>query len=60
MLTERELAALVSRKKLFKIADRDGLHVAVLPSGAKSFRYDYRLNGRRETLTIGRYDPACK
>lgn len=23
--------------------------------GAISFRYDYRINGRRETLTIGRY-----
>lgn len=23
-----------------------------------TFRYDYRLNGRRETLTIGRYGPA--
>jgi integrase len=25
------------------------------PSGKITFRYDYRLNGRRETLTIGRY-----
>lgn len=23
-----------------------------------AFRYDYRLNGRRETLTIGRYGPV--
>jgi len=23
-----------------------------------SFRYDYRINGRRETLTIGRYDES--
>lgn len=28
------------------------------PSGAITFRYDYRLNGRRETLTIGRYGPS--
>ena len=25
------------------------------PAGAISFRYDYRFNGRRETLTLGRY-----
>ena len=25
------------------------------PGGAVSFRFDYRLNGRRETLTVGRY-----
>lgn len=26
--------------------------------GAIVFRYDYRLNGRRETLTLGRYGPG--
>jgi integrase len=31
------------------------MYVAVAPSGQITFRYDYRLNGRRETLTIGRY-----
>ncbi|HEF4735536.1 tyrosine-type recombinase/integrase [Burkholderia multivorans] len=56
MLTDRELANLKPQEKLFKVADRDGLYVAVLPSGTISFRYDYRLNGRRETLAIGRYE----
>lgn len=60
MLTERELGALTPREKLFKVSDRDGMYVAVLPSGTKAFRFDYRLNGRRETLAIGRYDPACR
>jgi integrase len=32
--------------------------VAVTLAGAVSFRFDYRLNGRRETLVIGRYDPG--
>jgi len=31
------------------------LYVAVSPGGTVSFRYDYRINGRRETLTIGKY-----
>lgn len=37
----------------------DGIIDAVMvqPSGAIVFRYDYRLNGRRETLTLGRYGP---
>ncbi len=34
------------------------MYAAVLPTGTVSFRYDYRLNGRRETLHIGRYDAA--
>ncbi|MCV2218517.1 Arm DNA-binding domain-containing protein [Thauera sp. Sel9] len=32
--------------------------LAVSPAGTVTFRYDYRLNGRRETLTIGRYGPS--
>lgn len=34
--------------------------MTVSPAGTVAFRYDYRLNGRRETLTIGRYDPTLK
>ncbi|SDE08205.1 tyrosine-type recombinase/integrase [Paraburkholderia lycopersici] len=56
MLTDRELNSLKPRDKAFKVTDRDGMYVAVLTTGTISFRYDYRLNGRRETLTIGRYD----
>jgi integrase len=44
-----------STDKPRKIADRDGLYLIVLPSGAKSWRYDYRLAGTRYTLTVGRY-----
>ncbi|MGQ6156058.1 tyrosine-type recombinase/integrase [Serratia sp. IR-2025] len=55
MLTDTKLKNLKSREKLYKVSDRDGLYVAVQPSGSISFRYDYRINGRRETLTIGRY-----
>ncbi|WP_354682277.1 tyrosine-type recombinase/integrase [Cupriavidus necator] len=58
MLTDRELAKLKAQEKLYKLADRDGMYAAVLPTGTVSFRYDYRLNGRRETLHIGRYDAA--
>lgn len=60
MLTDRELSALAPKEKLFKVTDRDGLYVAVLPSGTRAFRFDYRLNGRRETLAIGRYDSSLK
>jgi integrase len=58
MLTDIALKQLKPRQKLYKIADRDGMYVAVAPSGKVTFRYDYRLNGRRETLTIGSYGPG--
>lgn len=57
MLTDTAVKALKPQKKLYKVSDRDGMYVVVQPSGAIVFRYDYRLNGRRETLTLGRYGP---
>ena len=58
MLTDAAIKALKPKEKLYKIVDRDGMYVVVHPSGAIVFRLDYRLNGRRETLTLGRYGPA--
>jgi integrase len=58
MLTDTQLKNLKPRAKVYKVADRDGMYAAVTPSGTISWRFDYRLNGRRETLTIGRYDAS--
>lgn len=60
MLTNIELKSLKPRDKAYKVSDRDGMYVTVSPAGTVAFRYDYRLNGRRETLTIGRYDSTLK
>ena len=57
MLTDTAIKALKAQNKLYKVSDRDGMYVVVQPSGVIVFRYDYRLNGRRETLTLGRYGP---
>jgi integrase len=58
MLTDTALKHLKPKEKMYKVADRDGMYVAVTPTGSLIFRYDYRLNGRRETLTLGRYGDA--
>ena len=55
MLTDSKIKSLKPKDKLYKVADRDGLYVSVTPTGTVTFRYDYRINGRRETLTIGKY-----
>ncbi len=55
MLTDFALRNLKPRAILYEVADRDGMYVIVSPKGTITFRYDYRINGRRETLTIGRY-----
>lgn len=58
MLTDTKLRNLKPKSKLYKAFDRDGMYVTVSSTGTVTFRYDYRLNGRRETLTIGRYGPT--
>ncbi|CAM3662727.1 DUF4102 domain-containing protein [Roseateles saccharophilus] len=55
MLTDTALRNLLLGTKPYKITDRDGKYAVISPTGTVAFRYDYRLNGRRETLTIGRY-----
>lgn len=55
MLTDTKLRNLKPRDKLYKVNDREGLYVAVTPAGSISFRYNYSINGRQETITFGRY-----
>lgn len=53
MLTDTKLRSLKPQDKLYKVNDRDGLYVAVTPAGSISFRYNYSINGRQETITFG-------
>lgn len=55
MLTDTRLRHLKPKEELYKVNDRDGLYVAVTPAGTISFRYNYSINGRQETVTFGRY-----
>ena len=55
MLSDRFLKNLKPKNKAFKVSDRDGMYVFVSKAGLISFRLDYRLNGRRETVTLGKY-----
>ena len=65
-LTDTALKALKPRDKAYKVTDAAGLYVVVSPTGAKSFRYDYRhgvadsnpSKPGRWTLTVGRYEPG--
>ncbi len=58
MLTDAALKHLKPKEKTYKVTDRDGMYVLVRPSGTLTFRLDYRMNGRRETVTFGKYGPA--
>ena len=55
MLTDIAIKSLKPKEKPYKVTDRDGMYVHVSPGGTLSFRMDYRLNGRRETVNLGKY-----
>ena len=55
MLTDTALKNLKSKNKTYKVTDRDGMYALVKTSGRIVFRFDYRMHGRRETLTLGQY-----
>jgi integrase len=54
-LNDTAIQALKPKSHRYEVTDRDGLLLEVHPSGKKVWRYRYRLNGRREKLTIGSY-----
>lgn len=41
------------REKAYALTDGGGLQLEVLPSGSKTWRFKYHLNGKREKVTIG-------
>ena len=43
------------RDKSYALTDGGGLLLEVLPSGTKTWRFKYHLNGKREKVTIGAY-----
>jgi integrase len=54
-LSDTRIKALKPKKARYEVADDGGLFIEVQPSGAKIWRYRYRLNGRREKVTFGAY-----
>jgi hypothetical protein len=41
--------------KRYKLSDRDSLYLLVSITGTKTWRFDYRLDGKACTYTLGRF-----
>lgn len=55
MLTIKAIESTKPKDKPYKLPDFENLYLYITPSGTKSWRFDYRFNGTRKTLTIGKY-----
>ena len=54
-LTDTAIKAAKPGVKAVKMSDSDGLYLLVQPSGGKWWRFDYRFDGKRKTLSMGVY-----
>lgn len=55
MLSDTRVKQAKPKSGPYKLADARGLYLYISPSAAKSWRYDYRFNGRRRTVAFGLY-----
>jgi len=44
-----------AKDKRYDLTDAGGLVLEVMPSGSKTWRFKFHLNGKREKVTIGTY-----
>ena len=55
MLTEIDIRVAKPKEKPYKLHDERGLYLLVTPTGARSWRFKYRVEGREKLLTLGLY-----
>lgn len=54
-LTDTAIRNAKPQAKPLKLADGDGLYLLLNPNGSKWWRLDYRIDGKRKTLSMGVY-----
>lgn len=54
-LNDAKLKNAKGQEKPYKLADERGLYVLVQPTGSRLWRMDYRFDGKRKTLALGKY-----
>lgn len=55
-LTDIAVKQAKAKSKPYKFYDGEGMYLLVTPKGQKWWRFDYRLNGKRYTISLGVYD----
>jgi integrase len=56
LLTDRAIRNAKPRVSAYRLADGGGLFLRVAPNATKSWEFRYRLNGKPQTLSIGKLD----
>ena len=54
-LSDKAIRALKPKDKPYKAADGQGLYILVTAQGSRLWRFDYRFQGKRQTLSLGKF-----
>ena len=54
-LTDTAIRKTAPGDKPRKLADEKGLYLLIKPNGGRLWRYDYRIDGKRKTASLGEY-----
>jgi integrase len=55
LLTNKKIDGAKPKAKPYKVTDAHGLYIHILPSGTKSWRFNYKHQGKNKTHTFGTY-----
>ncbi|MCX7198738.1 MAG: Arm DNA-binding domain-containing protein [Proteobacteria bacterium] len=58
-LTDTAIRALKPEVRRYSRTDERGLVIEVFPTGGMLWHYRYRVNGKPERVTLGRYPARC-
>ena len=53
-LSDKAIRALKPKEKPYKATDGQGLYILVTRQGSRLWRFDYRFQGKRQTLSLGK------
>lgn len=54
-LSDKAIRALRPKEKPYKASDGQGLYILVTAQGSRLWRFDYRFQGKRQTLSLGKF-----
>ncbi len=57
-LSDKAIRALKPKERPYKASDGQGLYILVTAQGSRLWRFDYRFQGKRQTLSLGKFPGA--
>ena len=54
-LSDKAVRTLKAKEKAYKVTDGQGLYVLVTAQGSRLWRFDHRFQGKRQTLSLGKF-----